>query len=638
MSTPYVVLVVALEAGDVALDLGGRQLAEAPLEELLAGLGVARRQDAGGGHLAHHLEEAAPGVPGLVGRLVGDHRQPAARDVVLGVDRHGLLLAASLISLGPLRPRLGRSGLNRGECWLWQLTHSRYCFLPFQHPRAPAVDAVAPVPQLLAVTLAAQQVGLLEADQAAAREPQLVAVGRVVAVVAPLLARAVDELDVGVHRGQRARGRVVVVGLVVAARAREDVLRRERRLGHRVLVGAAISSLRTAAALERRRDRSWTSSARPSRHRRLGDWPPARPWPRPPVASRRPRARTPRSRSSTPRRAPGRDGLRDAPGSVRSRSTSEGVAADAQGRGGLVILAVLVTGDARRAVPVGLLAVRAMAGGALLVTRAPGESSGRSSWQVVHGGGDACPSGPCGRWQFMQPPWTVRVHAGGAILVAGSRTASSRSVLCWSWQFVHCWCAAGAVVASAGVAAPARPLLRAGVWLVTVRAVLWSLRAMPASVAWQVPHGARCFVVCGSWQPMHVSWPLRTSPAFSAWHVAHAIARPRGLVRDRVAVTAEAVGVLDVGPDRLRVREWLIAVAAEAQGHAGGSEIEGVRLVAIAALRARRGGALVEGPIGRRDPVTARARDRERRARCRRAACGSRCTRLARPGPSGASG
>ena len=96
--------------------------------------------------------------------------------------------------------------------------------------------------------------------------------------------------------------------------------------------------------------------------------------------------------------------------------------------------------------------------------------NGRSRWQVVHGGGDAMPFGPCGRWQLMQPPLTL---ACTPVVRSWWHSAHARltSVLCWSWQLVHVWCGGGALAASA---------------------------------AWQLAHGRFCVPPCGSWQLVQV--------------------------------------------------------------------------------------------------------------------------------------
>ena len=90
------------------------------------------------------------------------------------------------------------------------------------------MDAGAPVAQLLAVALAAQQVRALERHALAAREVQPVAVGRVVAVEAPAVLLVVAQLDVVVHLAQLApRGVRLEAG--VAAGAREDAVAERRR-------------------------------------------------------------------------------------------------------------------------------------------------------------------------------------------------------------------------------------------------------------------------------------------------------------------------------------------------------------------------------------------------------------------------
>ncbi len=109
---------------------------------------------------------------------------------------------------------------------------------------AAPVNPEAPVPQFGPVALAAQLVGLAEAHQPSAGEPQHVAVARVVTAIAPLLARPVHQPDARVLDRQVAAREVEVVGPIVAARAGEDVLG-ERRQRHRK---ASLVRARVAAA------------------------------------------------------------------------------------------------------------------------------------------------------------------------------------------------------------------------------------------------------------------------------------------------------------------------------------------------------------------------------------------------------
>ena len=66
-------------------------------------------------------------------------------------------------------------------------------------------------------------------------------------------------------------------------------------------------------------------------------------------------------------------------------------------------------------------------------------------WQLAHVGGFAMPPGPCGRWQVAQSIAPCFVFAS---LVWQLAHAGVFAGMCGSWQLAHCWCPAGAELAS----------------------------------------------------------------------------------------------------------------------------------------------------------------------------------------------
>jgi hypothetical protein len=165
-------------------------------------------------------------------------------------------------------------------------------------------------------------------------------------------------------------------------------------------------------------------------------------------------------------------------------------------------------------------------------------------WQAAQGGGDATRPGPCGRWQFAQPPAMAPcgplARSRWQPVQAAARGLSC-PLCCW-WQLAHSACPAGAVRASSPWQLPqAGGLAGACGFAPWQRAQSrWPVfgstaAAPPCREAWQRRHRAgskRSVKPCCRWQSVQLAPRWNARSLFAAvWQELQARAAMRGASR-----------------------------------------------------------------------------------------------------------